>query len=214
MKAVQVQGDSSSPKVVTTDSLPEPKQPQGSEILVRVHAAGITGDELQWPELYSRPSRVPGHEISGIITALGPEYRGPLVISQEVFAFTSAETGQGQAEYVICHANEVVPKPTSISHQEAAALPIPLLTAWEGIMDHGRGIRKPGMRILITGASGAVGRMAVQIAALNGAYVIALASARYSDVLRELGAHEVVDYNNTSEGEGWETRVRDVSLVI
>lgn len=199
-----------SPKVSTTDSIPEPK-PQGSEILIQVHAAGITSDEVQWPELYKSPTRIPGHEISGVITAFGPEYDGPLIIGQDVFAFKSAgKEGQGQTEYVIGNANEIAPKPVSISHAEAAALPIPVLTAWEAIFDHGGGIKEAGMRILITGASGAVGRLAVQIASSHGAYVVALASGRHHGTLKKLGAHEAIDYNTP----GWETRVKDMALVF
>lgn len=210
MRAVQILGDVSSPQTVTTDSIPEPK-PQGSEMLIQVHAAGITGDEVHWPELYNSPTRIPGHEISGVIVAFGPEYDGPLMIGQEIFAFKSAgKAGQGQAEYAICNASEVALKPKSISHAEAAALPIPFLTAWEAIFDHGKGIREPGMRILVTGASGAVGRVAVQIASSHGAHVTALASARHHGTLKRLGAKEVLDYNTPD----WERHVQNVALVF
>lgn len=212
MKAVQILGDISSPRIVTNNSMTEPK-PHNSDILIRVHAAGITGDEVLWPEVYNCPTRIPGHDISGVISAFGPDYSNgndrPLRIGQEVFALITAGQGEGQAEYVICRPNEVAPKPASISHSEAAALPIPLLTAWEAIFDHGR--VKAGTRVLITGASGAVGRLSVQIAAqLGGAYVIALASARHHDMLRQLGACEVLDYNTT----GWEYRATNVDLVF
>uniref|UniRef100_A0A093XY26 Reticulon-4-interacting protein 1, mitochondrial n=1 Tax=Talaromyces marneffei PM1 TaxID=1077442 RepID=A0A093XY26_TALMA len=210
MKAVQILGDRSSPRIVTNDSMPEPA-PKDSEILVRVYAAGITGDEVLWHELYNSPTRIPGHDISGVISAFGPEYAGPFRIGQEVLAFLAASSGgQGQADYVICHANELAPKPTSISHAQAAALPIPLLTAWEVIFDHGGGVKEAGMRVLVTGASGAVGRLAVQIASSHGAYVIALASARHHSTLKELGAHEVLDYNTP----GWETQLQNVALVL
>lgn len=210
MRAVQILGDVSSPKIVTTNSIPEPN-PQGSEILIRVHAAGITGDEVLWPEPYNCPTRIPGHEISGVIAAFGPEYDGPLTIGQEVLAFISGgKGGQGQADYVICHDNEVAPKPASISHEEAAALPIPFLTAWEAIFDHGKGIKESGMRILVTGASGAVGRLAVQIASSHGAYVIALGSARHHGTLKKLGAQEVIDYNTPV----WESQIKNVALVL
>jgi NADPH:quinone reductase-like Zn-dependent oxidoreductase len=210
MKAVQILGDISSPKIVTNNSMPEPKL-QNSEVLIRVHAAGITGDEVQWPEVYTCPTRIPGHDISGVISAFGPDYDGPFRVGQEVFAFVSASSGgQGQADYVICRANEIALKPASISHEQAAALPIPLLTAFEAIFDHGGGVKKPGMRILVTGASGAVGRLAVQIAASHGAYVIALASARHHDTPKKLGAHEMLDYNTPD----WESQTQNVALVF
>jgi NADPH:quinone reductase-like Zn-dependent oxidoreductase len=128
MRAVQILGSISSPRIGASDDLPKP-EPRNSEILIKVHAAGITGDEVTWPELYQTSSRIPGHELSGTIAALGPAYSGPLRTGQEVFGFLEATRGQGQAEYVVCSPSEIAPKPTSISHAEAAALPIPLLTA-------------------------------------------------------------------------------------
>lgn len=208
MKAVQILGDVSSPKITISHSMTKPT-PRNDEILIKVHAAGITGDEVLWPELYSTATRIPGHEVSGIVSATGPDYHGPLGVGQYVFSFISADRGEGQAEYVICLADEVAPKPASLSHEEAAALPIPFLTAWEGIVDHG--VAKPGMRVLITGGSGAVGSLALQLATnLIGCHVTALASSRHHDALRRLGASEVLDYNSTD----WEHQVQAIDLVF
>lgn len=208
MKAVQIMGDVSSPRVVTNDSLPKPI-PQNDELLIRVHAAGITGDEVLWPELYSTENRIPGHEISGTIAATGPDYHGPLEAGQEVIAFIAAERGKGQAEYAICLTDEVAPKPSSLSHEEAAALPIPFLTAWEALFDHGN--FKPGIRVLITGASGAVGSVAVQLAThVSDCHITALASCRHHEALKKLGAQEVLDYNSP----GWEDQVHDIDIVF
>lgn len=208
MKAIQVLGDTSTPRVIFNNSMEKPT-PRNVEILVKVHAAGITGDEILWPELYSTATRIPGHEISGTVTATGPDYHGPMQVGQEVFALIAADRGEGQAEYAICLADEVAPKPASLSYEEAAALPIPFLTAWEAIVDHGNA--KPGMRVLITGASGAVGTVAVQIATnLAGCHVTALASSRNHDSLRRLGSREVVDYNDAH----WEKYVIDMDLVF
>ncbi|KAJ5733626.1 hypothetical protein N7493_002412 [Penicillium malachiteum] len=208
MKAVQILGDVSSPKIFPNYSINIPEI-KDSEILIRVHAAGITGDEIIWPEPYASATRIPGHEISGIISALGPDYDGPLSIDQEVFAFSHADRGQGHADYVVCLPNEVALKPTTISHAQAAALPIPLLTAWEALTDHAK--VKSGMRVFITGASGAVGMMAVQLAKkLAGAHVIALASPRNHEMLKGLGANEVLDYNVS----GWEKSVVGVDVVF
>lgn len=183
--------------------------PRNDEILVNVHAAGITGDEVLWPEVYRTATRIPGHELSGIVSATGPAYHGPLQAGQGVFAFIAADRGEGQAEYVLCLPDEVAPKPASLSHEEAAALPIPFLTAWEALIDHGDA--KAGMRVLITGASGAVGSLAVQLATnMAGCHVTALASSRNHDSLRRLGAREVVDYNNN----GWEKKIKDIDLVF
>ncbi|KAF6805445.1 zinc-binding dehydrogenase [Colletotrichum sojae] len=208
MKAVQILGDASSPQVTINHSLPKPT-PKDAEILVRVHAAGVTGDEVVWPELYQTPSRVPGHEISGVISAVGPSYDGPFKIGQAIFGFTEANRCECQADYAICIANEIAPKPQSISHEEAAALPIPVLTAWEALADHGK--VRPGMRVLVTGASGAVGAVAVQLATqLFGAEVAALASPSNHNNLRELGARELYDYKTAN----WDAQIKDVDVVL
>jgi NADPH:quinone reductase-like Zn-dependent oxidoreductase len=208
MKAVQILGEPSSPTIATNNEIEKPV-PKDTEILVQVHAAGITGDEITWPEPYNRATRIPGHDISGIVSELGPNYNGPLKAGHEIFAMISADRGEGQAEYAICTGNEVALKPKSISHAEAAALPIPLLTAYEALLDHG-GI-KSGMRVFITGASGSVGILAVQIAKWKfGAHVVGLASAQHHETLRKMGADEVFDY----KVEGWETQFEKVGLVF
>ncbi|POS73306.1 hypothetical protein DHEL01_v208302 [Diaporthe helianthi] len=208
MKAIQILGDVSSPRVVTNDSLPKPT-PHDDQLLVKVHAAGITADEVLWPELYTTENRIPGHEISGTISATGPGYHGPLEAGQEVIAFIAADRGKGQAEYALCLADEVAPKPSALSHEEAAALPVPFLTAWEALIDHGN--LKPGMRVLITGASGAVASVAVQLAThLADCHITALASYQHHETLKILGAHEVLDYNRP----GWEHDIHDIDFVF
>lgn len=208
MKAVQILGDVTSPEIFVNASMNTPTA-KGSEILIKTHSAGITGDEIIWPEPYASPTRIPGHEISGVISAVGPEYNGPLIIGQEVYAFLDAERGQGQAEYVISLPNEVALKPNSVSHAEAAALPIPLLTAWEALTEHGN--VKAGMRVFVTGASGAVGTLTVQLLKnVIGAHVVALASSRNHELLKKLGADEVFDYNTS----GWEKNVNGVDMVF
>ncbi|CAK7237615.1 hypothetical protein SBRCBS47491_010045 [Sporothrix bragantina] len=208
MKAVQILGDASSPKIVTTDSIARPG-PKGAEILIRVLASGVTGDEVLWPEVYETASRIPGHDVSGVIAALGPDYNGPLAVGQDVVALLAADRGQGQAEYTIGLADEVALKPDSITHEKAAALPIPILTAWQAIVDHGK--LTPGMRVFVTGASGAVGTLAVQFAMkLADANVIALASSRNHATLKQLGVQDVHDYNTP----GWEANIKDVDVVF
>ncbi|RGP77163.1 reticulon-4-interacting 1 like mitochondrial [Fusarium longipes] len=208
MKAIQILGDTSSPNITVTYSMPKPT-PVDSEILVRVHAAGITGDETTWPEVYQTPSRIPGHDISGTIVSFGPSYIGNLKVGQDVFALIAADRGEGQAEYVVCTAEEVAPKPASLSHPEAAVLPIPTLTAWEAAQDLLE--IKPEMTVLVTGASGSVGRQFVQLAKhLAGAHVIALASPRNHSVLHDLGAEEVIDYTTSN----WENTIGPVDFVF
>ncbi|KAL9949996.1 hypothetical protein ACHAQF_000247 [Verticillium nonalfalfae] len=208
MKAVQLLGEMSSPRIITNSIMDKPT-PTGRDILIKVSAAGVTGDAVMWPETYATPSRIPGHEVSGCIAAFGPDYAGDLVIGQLVYAFISADRGQGQADFVICSPDEVAPKPTTISHAEAAALPIPLLTAWEALKDYGN--ISAGMSVFITGASGAVGSLSVQMAAqVEDSRVIALASSQHHEWLKTLGATETIDYKT----EGWETTVQAVDVVF
>ncbi|KAK5994029.1 putative zinc-binding oxidoreductase-like protein [Cladobotryum mycophilum] len=209
MKAVQITGVKAAYKIVLTNALPKPV-PKGSDILIKVHAAGITADEVTWSELYDSSTRVPGHDISGVVEALGPEYNGPIVAGNSVYAMLDAATGQGgQAEYVTAKADEIALKPTSISHAEAAALPIPVLTAWEAIFEKAKLER--GSKILVTGASGAVGIMLVQLAHhILGAEVIGLASAKNYARLLELGASRVIDYNSNN----WEETIKGVDAVF
>ncbi|OAA56266.1 Alcohol dehydrogenase superfamily, zinc-type [Niveomyces insectorum RCEF 264] len=208
MRAVQITGNAASPKVAMNLSVAKPI-PKGSEILIRVCAAGVTGDEVLWPELYKSPSRIPGHDVSGVVHDLGLAYNGPLKIGQDVVALLAAGRGEGQADYTICFDDEVALKPASLTHKEAAALPIPLLTTWQAIVDHGK--LTAGTRVLVTGASGAVGTLAVQLAMrLAGANVIALASSDHHGALKQLGVDEVQDYNTP----GWNSNIKDVEVVI
>ncbi|KAF2724614.1 NAD(P)-binding protein [Polychaeton citri CBS 116435] len=208
MSAVQVVGDITSPNIIFNPSLARPT-PQNNEILIRVYAAGVTGDEILWPELYETPTRIPGHDISGIVAAIGPAYNGPLKVGDEVFALLAAERGEGQAEYAICAANEVALKPASTSHAQAAAMPIPFLTAWEAMIDHAKIL--PNTRVLVTGASGAVGRLFVQLAThVAGADVTALASIQNYDSLKQLGARTVVSYLTPD----WERLVANIDVVF
>lgn len=210
MKAVQILGERGNHRLALTSSVPK-AVPRADEILIKVHAAGITADEVGWVEVYKTPSRIPGHDISGVIEALGPAYDGPLSIGDAVFAMLDADRGQGMAEYAVASASEVALKPKSVSHAEAAALPIPVITAWEALSRHAK--LTPRSRVLVTGASGAVGVMAVQLAkVLLDAEVVALASAAKHEHLRQLpsGVSDVVDYKTP----GWETKIGEVDAVF
>lgn len=208
MKAVQILGSKGSHTISLTHSAAKPI-PQGSDILIKTAAAGITADEVNWPELYASPTRIPGHDISGVIDSLGPSYAGPLKAGDSVFAMLKAESIRGgQAEYCVAFPEEVARKPASISHAAAAALPIPVLTAWEGIFKHAN--IKKGDTVFVTGASGAVGSIVVQIASrIVGAEVVALASKGRHAELLELGAARCVDYNE----EGWEDMIKEMDVV-
>ncbi|KAG6038691.1 hypothetical protein E4U41_003858 [Claviceps citrina] len=176
----------------------------------QIHAAGITADEVTWPELYKSTHRIPGHDVSGTVDTLGPLYDGPLKVGDEVFAMLKAEAADGgQAEYALLSPAEIAPKPSSLSHSQASVLPIPFLTAWEAIFEHAK--VRHGSRVLVTGASGAVGLVILQIAArVLSCEVTALASARKHAHLQELGAVALLDYNT----DGWESTVRDFDAVF
>lgn len=133
-------------------------EPGPSEVLVRVQAAAITRDELTWPG--DRLPAIPSHELAGVVEASG----------EEVIALTPFDRDGVAADYAVVPETLLAPKPSDLSHEQAAALPMPALAAWEGLVVHG-GL-EAGERVLITGARGGVGHVAVQLVrALGGALV-------------------------------------------
>jgi NADPH:quinone reductase-like Zn-dependent oxidoreductase len=165
-----------------------------AEALVRVHAAAITRGELEWP--VDRLPAVPSHELSGVVEEVGGGVAG-VAVGDEVFALAPFDRDGVAADYTAVPAELLVPKPRALGHAESAALPLPALTAWQGLFDHGR--LGAGERVLIHGAAGNVGGFAVQLARAAGAHVIGTASAANLDFVLELGAHEVVDAANAFE---------------
>ena len=143
-----------------------------NDVIVRVHAAGFTRGELDWPATWSdragrdRTPSVPGHELSGVVAELGFGTTG-LTIGQRVFGLTDWARNGSLAEYAAVEARNLAPLPADIDHTVAAALPISGLTAWQGLFDHAR--LMAGQTVLITGAAGGVGSMAVQLAREVGA---------------------------------------------
>ena len=136
----------------------ETPSPDPGEVLVRVHAAAITRDELEWP--VDRLPAIPSYELSGVVVDSG----------DEVYALTPFDRDGVAAEYAVVPADVLAPKPLRLSHVEAAALPMGGLTAWQALFVHGRLAR--GERVLVTGASGGVGHIAVQLARHAGAAVV------------------------------------------
>ncbi|KAG5979937.1 hypothetical protein E4U55_004560 [Claviceps digitariae] len=209
MKAVQILGPPSSPKIVLSRDVPIPK-PNTDQVLVKIYAAGITADEVTWQELYKTSNRIPGHDVSGVVDALGPLYAGSLKVGDEVFAMLKAEASDGgQAEYALVSTDEIAIKPPSLSHGQASALPIPFLTAWEAVFEHAK--LRHESKVLVTGSSGAVGLVMVQIAArVLNCDVTVLASAEKHAFLKELGSSTLLDYNTI----GWEDTVKDFDAVL
>ena len=187
--------------------------PGTGELLIRVHAAGVTPTELQWyPTSHDkaggvRVNAVPGHEFSGVVEGVG-ENVGGLTVGQEVFGMNDWFADGAIAGYCLAPHSSVVPKPASLTHIEAASVPIGSLTAWQGLFT--RANLQPGERVLVHGGSGAVGLFAVQLARLEGAEVVATASARHREFVRSLGASQVVDYHT----QRFEDVARDFDVVF
>src|SRR5947208_4956157 len=167
----------------------ETPSPDPGEVLVRVYAAAITRDELEWP--VDRLPAIPSYELSGMVAALGPDV-SDLPVGEAVWALTGFDRDGAAAEYAVVPASFLAPKPRSLGHLECAAIPLAGLTAWQGLFEHGR-LRK-GERVLIHGAAGGVGQFATQLARWHGAHVIGTASggAAVEDVLA-LGGNEIID---------------------
>lgn len=167
-----------------------------NDVIVRVHAAGFTPGELDWPATWTdrsgrdRSPSVPGHEVSGVVAELGYGTTG-LTLGQRVFGMTAWARNGSLAEYVAVEARNLAPLSADITHTMAAALPISGLTAWQGLFDHARLVA--GQTILIHGAAGAVGSIAVQLAREAGARVIGSGRTEHRDTVLGLDADEFLD---------------------
>ena len=179
-------------------SLAEVPYPHAAEndVIVRVHAAGFTPGELDWPATWvdragrDRTPTVPGHDVSGVVTELGYGTTG-LTVGQRVFGLADWTRDGALAEYIAVEARNLAPLSAGIDHTVAAALPISGLTAWQGLFDHGRLVT--GQTVLIHGATGAVGSIAVQLAHEAGARVIGSGRTAHSQGARDLEVEEFLD---------------------
>src|SRR5574337_2134162 len=178
--------------------LMERTEPQAAinDVVVQVHAAGFTGDELSWPSTWidragrDRTPSIPGHELAGVVTALGYGTTG-LSIGQRVFGLTDWYRDGTLAEYVAVEARNVTPLPSDVDFAAGASLPISGLTAWQGLFEHGR--RRAGQSVIAHGAAGAVGSMVTQLARAAGAHVIGTGRAADRQKALDFGAQEFVD---------------------
>ncbi len=178
------------PQALEYGDAPRP-QPRPGEVLIRVVATAITANELIWTETTKRTLPVPGHDVSGVVAAIGGK-DNDFKIGELVFALTSFSRDGSAAEYVIALPSELALKPETLTHEQAAAVPLSALTAWQALFMHAD--LKAGQRVLITGAAGGVGVMALQLAKWVDAYVIGTCSGRNSGFVKGLGADEVIDY--------------------
>ena len=162
--------------------------PELGQALVEVHAAAITRGELEWP--LDRLPAVPSYELSGVVAAVADDV-DTVSVGDEVYALTPFDRDGVAAEYAAVPAAMLAPKPSTLTHAEGAAVPLPALSAWQGLFAHGR--LEPGERVLVHGAVGGVGQFATQLARWRGAHVIATASPQAFERARSLGADEVID---------------------
>ncbi len=200
------------PETLVYEDGPEPRIAAG-EALVRVHAAAITPTELTWNSTWTdsngkdRRPIVPSFEVSGTVERVGagvPDMKR----GEPVYGLLNFWRDGAAAELVAVRAADLAPKPRSLDHVHAAAVPLSGLTAWQALFDHA-GVAA-GDRVLIHGAAGGVGTFAIQFAHTRGAHVIGTASKRNVAFLEELGADEVVDYSSTR----FEDQIRGVDAVI
>ncbi len=182
----------------TGPSLMDVSYPHAAEndVIVRVHAAGFTPGELEWPGTWAdrsgrgRSPSIPGHEVAGVVAELGYGTTG-LTVGQRVLGITDWTRNGTLAEYVAVEARNLAPLSADVDYAAAAALPISGLTAWQGLFVHGQ--IAAGQSVLIHGAAGAVGSVAVQLAHEAGAHVIGTGRTGQRDEVLDLKADDFVD---------------------
>lgn len=232
MKAVRLHAFGG-PDVLQYEEAPVPALQPG-EVLIRVQAVGMNPPDWYLRDGYKmlppewRPTApfpiIPGTDVSGVVVAVASEVTD-FAPGDEVFGmvrFPSFGESAAYAEYVAAPAADLAHKPAGIDHVQAAALPMAGLTAWQFLVELGHMVQNPlqpnphlpvpldGKKVLVNGAAGGVGHLAVQVAKLKGAEVIAVASGRHESFLKQLGADEFIDYQKNAPEEA----VRDADLVL
>jgi NADPH:quinone reductase-like Zn-dependent oxidoreductase len=201
MKAVRLHALGSYEELVYEDA-PKPA-PQEGEVLVRIHATGVTPTELSWSTNWQTASGrarqlplIPGHDLSGVIEAVGAAVN-EVAAGTAVFGLTDFTRDGAEAEYAIALPSELAPMPRSLDHVQAAVVPLAALTAWQALFDCAA--LASGQRVLVHGAASAIGSFAVQLARWAGARVIGTTSTCNLGYVRELGADEAIDYTTRFE---------------
>jgi NADPH:quinone reductase-like Zn-dependent oxidoreductase len=198
MKAIIVTDQAAGTAGMKLVERPEP-QAAINDVVVQVHASGFVGTELAWPSTWAdrlgrdRTPSIPGHELAGVVTALGYGTTG-LSVGQRVFGLTDWTRDGTLAEYAAVEARNLAPLPGDVDFTAGASLPISGLTAWQGLFVHGR--LRAGQSVIAHGAAGAVGSMVTQLARLAGAYVIGTGRAADRQTALDFGANEFVDLEN------------------
>jgi NADPH:quinone reductase-like Zn-dependent oxidoreductase len=198
MKAIVVSDQAAGTSGMMLVERPKP-QAAINDVVVHVHASGFTPDELTWPSTWTdrlgrdRTPSIPGHELAGVVSALGYGTTG-LSVGQRVFGLTDWTRDGTLAEYVVVEARNLAPLPGDVDFTVGASLVMPGLTAWQGLFEHGR--LRAGQSVLVHGSAGAVGSMAAQLAREAGAYVIGTGRAAHRKTALDFGAKEFVDLEN------------------
>jgi NADPH:quinone reductase-like Zn-dependent oxidoreductase len=202
------------PEVLQYEDAPRPKVAAATEVLIRVHAAGVNPIDWKVREGYLQdffPHSFPlilGWDLSGVVEEVGPAAAGRFKEGDEVYSLPDPLRDGAYAEYIAVRESELALKPKSLDHVHAAAVPLAALTAWQALIDAAQ--LEPGQRVLIHAASGGVGHFAVQLAKWKNAHVVATASTRNQDFLRELGADETIDYTT----QHFEDIARNIDIVL
>jgi NADPH:quinone reductase-like Zn-dependent oxidoreductase len=190
----------------------ERPEPKADEVLVKVCAAGVNPADWKIRDGMGESfgfkfPLILGGDIAGTIEVVGNNVEN-FQQGDAVYGMTLSNLSGAYAEYAVAKADAIAPKPESIDFEEAAAIPIGALTAWQAMFDVAN--LSSGQRILITGASGGVGSMAVQLAKAKGAFAIGTASGKNEQFVRDLGVDEFVDYTQ----QPFEEVVKDVDVVF
>ena len=198
MKAVRIH-HYGGPEALQYEEAPKPT-PAPGEVLIRVHAAGVNPVDWKVREghlqqmVQHKFPLIAGWDLSGVVEKVGTNAgaAGQFQKGDEVFSKSDASRDGAYAEYIVVRESEIALKPTSLAHVYAAGIPLAGLTAWQALFDIAH--LKAGQRVLIHGGSGDVGHFAVQLAKWKGAHVIATASTKNQQLLREIGVDEPIDY--------------------
>jgi len=198
MKAIVVTDQAAGTAGMKLAERPEPRAAI-NDVVIQIHASGFVPTELTWPSTWTdrldrdRTPSIPGHELAGVVTALGYGTTG-LSVGQRVFGLADWYRDGTLAETIAIEARNLAPLPGDIDFTVGASLPISGLTAWQGLYEHGR--LRAGQSVIAHGAAGAVGSMVTQLARLAGAYVIGTGRAADRQKALDFGAQEFVDLEN------------------
>jgi NADPH:quinone reductase-like Zn-dependent oxidoreductase len=195
MRAIVVKDQAAGTAGMKITGRPEP-QAAINDVIVQIHASGFVPTELGWPSTWTdrhgrdRTPSIPGHELAGVVTALGYGTTG-LSVGQRVFGLADWYRDGTLAEYVAIEARNLAPLPGDVDFTVGASLPISGLTALQGLFEHGR--LRAGQSVIAHGAAGAVGSMVTQLAREAGAYVIGTGRGADRQKAIDFGAQEFVD---------------------